>query len=780
MTDFITTATRLVERGYSVIPIIPGEKRPGEYKGDQWVGMSKWQRYCDRSPTKFELDLWAKWPNPSICLALGRASNLTAIDFDYGSPEVRAALEACLPPSPVKKVGAKGYTAIYRGFNVPSKKYLLDGVSVIEVLANGKQTVLPPSIHPDGMAYRWLTPDTLEDLTASELPELPHDIHDRIAKALEKFQPTVEPLKIDGGNLSRLTIGGGNLSDGDNDSYWRAINDKALLNLDNWVLKLFPGAGRGADGGYRVDPVWRGVTKMTKKVGIHPSGIRDFGTDQSMTPIDLVMAATGADLDAATLYLRDLLEPPQEAVFQPDMAPDISPKSPDIIPPWRRGLKEEPNPFPAFDPLPPAKTDKPAKKKGGFPSAQGAVGMLAQYINETAIRPQPVLAVAASLCAIGTLAGRKYRSPTNLRTNLYVVSLADSGAGKNHSRQVISRIFSDLINCDDRLGGGKIASGSGLLTALLRSPSILFQLDEFGMFLSAAADKKRSPRHLTEIIEHMTELFTSSNDVYRGIEYADQRDRPRKSIIQPCLSIHGTTVPGHFWKALESSSAVDGSLARFIICESEEHYPDSRHPPEKAPPEQLLDMMRRIATPIGGSSAIQLNGEHPPAELMTVPYSEAATVFIRGLEKRTTEKLNAVKGTPYTALWARRDELSIKIALVHAIGRNPEEPVIDMVDFEFALKIVESSINLMVEGIERFVSDNMAESYSKRVLEVIRKAGGVMNKSALYKQTLFLGRDRETTLKALLGSEALVEEIIQPKGGGRPKTIYRLPSDVPF
>ena len=773
MTDFITTATRLVERGYSVIPIIPGEKRPGEYKGNQWVGMSKWQRYCERSPTKFELDIWAKWPSPSICLALGRASNVTAIDFDYGSPEVRAALEACLPPSPVKKVGAKGYTALYRGFAVLSKKYLLDGVSVIEVLAQGKQTVLPPSIHPDGMAYRWTTPDTLEHLTASELPELPHDIHDRIAKALEPFQSKVEKEQVSVKAIHAR-------SPDDNDSYWRAINDSALLNLDSWVPKLFPDAGRGPDGGYRVDPIWRGVSKLTKKVGIHPSGIHDFGTDKGMTAIDLVMAATGADLEAATVYLRDLLGLAQEAVFQPEMVPDISPKSPDIIIPWYRERMVEPNPFPPMDAPSPVKTDKPAKKRVGFPSAQGTVGMLAQYINETAIRAQPVLAVAASLCAIGTLAGRKYRSPTNLRTNLYVVSLADSGAGKNHSRQVISRIFSDLIDCDDRLGGGKIASGSGLLTALLRSPSILFQLDEFGMFLSAAADKKRSPRHLTEIIEHMTELFTSSNDVYRGIEYADQRDRPRKSIIQPCLSIHGTTVPGHFWKALESSSAVDGSLARFIICESEEHYPDSQHPPEKAPPEQLLDMMRRIAMPVGGSSAIQLNGEHPPAEIMTVPYSEEATAFIKALEKKTTDKLNAVKGTPYTALWARRDELSIKVALIHAIGRNPEEPVIDMVDFDFALKIVENSIHLMVQGIERFVSDNMAESYTKRVLEVIRKAGGVMNKSALYKQTLFLGRDRDTTLKALLGSEDLVEEIIQPKGGGRPKTIYRLPSDAPF
>lgn len=70
--------------------------------------------------------------------------------------------------------------------------------------------------------------------------------------------------------------------------------------------------------------------------------------------------------------------------------------------------------------------------------------------------------------------------------------------------------------------------------------------------------------------------------------------------------------------------------------------------------------------------------------------------------------------------------------------------------------------------------DNAPGNYSKRVIEIVRKAGGSIDKSALYKRTLFLGRDRDTILKALLGSEALVEEIIKPEGAGRPKTIYRL------
>jgi len=752
MTDFITTATRLVERGYSVIPIMPGEKRPGEFKGNQWIGMNQWQRFCDKAPTKFQLDIWAKWPSPSICLALGRASNVTAIDFDYGSPEVRAALEACLPPSPVKKMGAKGYTAMYRGFAVLSKKYLLDGVSVIEVLAQGKQTVLPPSIHPEGMSYHWLTPDTLEDLTASELPELPHDIHDRIAKALEPFQSKVEKQAVNGKAIQASV-------QGDNDSFWRDINDTALLNLDNWVPRLIPDAKRGANRGYRAVAHWRDGDGAN--IGITPDGIRDFARDAGMTAIDLVIAVTGATLDGATAWLQDALGMRQEAVFD---AKVFEPPPAKVAPvaPWKKAES----------------VAAPFKRKSGSLEPKGAVGKLTQYINETSIRPQPILALAAALCAIGTLAGRKYRSPSNLRTNLFAISLADSGAGKNHSRQIVDRLFSDFLGAEKKIGGSKIASGSGLLSALHRSPSILFQIDEFGMFLGAMLDK-RGPKHLIEIMSHMTELFTSSNLTYHGIEYADQRDRPRQEIVQPCLSVYGTTVPSHFWKALESSNAVDGSLARFLVFESEENYPDDQNAQEKDPPVDLVDLLARINEGIGGIASA-LDGSHTP-ELMHVSYDDAATKMIKDMKLDTTKKLRALEGTPFTSFWARRDELTIKVAMIHAIGCDPENPIINTYDVEFARAIVDRSINQLVDGVERYVSDNAAENFSKRVIEIVRKAGGSMQASVLCRKTQFLGRDRDAVMKGLIAAEVLIEVIAAATGAsGRPKVTYRLKDAVPF
>lgn len=43
-----------LERGYSVIPIAPGTKRPGQYAGGEWRGMTDWERYSDRYPTDME------------------------------------------------------------------------------------------------------------------------------------------------------------------------------------------------------------------------------------------------------------------------------------------------------------------------------------------------------------------------------------------------------------------------------------------------------------------------------------------------------------------------------------------------------------------------------------------------------------------------------------------------------------------------------------------------------------------------------------------------------
>ena len=56
------------------------------------------------------------------------------------------------------------------------------------------------------------------------------------------------------------------------------------------------------------------------------------------------------------------------------------------------------------------------------------------------------------------------------------------------------------------LAGERLASGAGLITALVRQPAALFQIDEFGRFLANVIDKRRAPKYLSEIWDLFTEL----------------------------------------------------------------------------------------------------------------------------------------------------------------------------------------------------------------------------------------------------------------------------------
>ena len=154
---------------------------------------------------------------------------------------------------------------------------------------------------------------------------------------------------------------------------------------------------------------------------------------------------------------------------------------------------------------------------------------MVRHILATAIRPQPWLAVGAAIAALGTLMGRKVRTASNLRSNLYVLGLAESGGGKDHARKVIKEILFQA-GLADHLGGERIASGAGLITALTRQPSSLFQIDEFGKFTANVADKRRAPKHLSEI----------SGSVHRA------RHQRRDHVLRRGIrGSEGTPAPGH-------------------------------------------------------------------------------------------------------------------------------------------------------------------------------------------------------------------------------------------
>ena len=309
MGAYAQCAERLIERGFAAVPIMPGTKRPGFFFAGMWIGLANWQRrFNGGPPPATERERWAAG-DTGVGVVAGQASHgLIAVDIDSEDPAIQAALRTVLPPTHVRKTGARGETLFYYSPGIAqSQSWNIAGKRVVDLIGPGRQTVLPPTIHPDtGAPYRWSGSESLEDLQPHELPTLPSDIAEQITAALLPLGYRPEPPPHEHGN-------GGNGGDGDGDNPHRQLNDEALANLDAWVPALMLYRCRRTQKGYEAVPTWRPSTtgrelgKRHRNLKIVMDGIRDFGADQGYTPLDLVMAACDCDLDTAFRFLSERL-----------------------------------------------------------------------------------------------------------------------------------------------------------------------------------------------------------------------------------------------------------------------------------------------------------------------------------------------------------------------------------------------------------------------------------------------------------------------------------------
>src|SRR6478735_4828249 len=119
MGAYAQCAERLIERGFAVVPIMPGTKRPGFFFAGMWIGLANWQkRFSGGLPPPAERERWAAG-DAGIGVVAGEASHgLIAVDIDSEDPAIQATLRTLLPPTHVRKTGARGETLFYHGPDV--------------------------------------------------------------------------------------------------------------------------------------------------------------------------------------------------------------------------------------------------------------------------------------------------------------------------------------------------------------------------------------------------------------------------------------------------------------------------------------------------------------------------------------------------------------------------------------------------------------------------------------------------------------------------------------
>lgn len=162
MSAFKDSGPAIFNNGWNIIPLKEG-KNPK---------FGSWQQWCEKTLPKSQFDIWlaedAVLDKFGIGLTLGMANNLVAVDIDIWNEDLVLEFIKELPFSPIIKAGAKGATLFYKfsegNYSQTTNVYdfnLLDGLKPddedydktkkfgVDFLCGGRQTVLPPTIHPD-------------------------------------------------------------------------------------------------------------------------------------------------------------------------------------------------------------------------------------------------------------------------------------------------------------------------------------------------------------------------------------------------------------------------------------------------------------------------------------------------------------------------------------------------------------------------------------------------------------------------------------------------------
>lgn len=186
---FASVAAGLIAGGYSPLPILPHDhprKGRGKAPGTDKL-LVGWNGWCAEQAPPDQIADWSRHPSCGVGLACG-FNGVVAVDID--DDDLIEPMLAVLPPVVVAKRGRKGLTAFYRATEpLPSNNYRsADKRGLLDFLADRKQTVLPPSIHPDtGAPYFWTTERTLLNTPLTELPAFTRADHDAMRGVLRQF-----------------------------------------------------------------------------------------------------------------------------------------------------------------------------------------------------------------------------------------------------------------------------------------------------------------------------------------------------------------------------------------------------------------------------------------------------------------------------------------------------------------------------------------------------------------------------------------------------------------
>ncbi len=686
-----------------------------------------WKKYQETRPDETNIKLWDNTPH-NIGIATGHVSEILVVDVDGEYPPEWEAM-----PDTWTVKTKKGF---HYYFYMPVDTDFRNSARIaenVDIRANGGYVVAPPSVHPDGGNYEWLEGKSPSDITIADIPEFLLKVLEKHSKRL--YEPPVQSEEKPKEAAPVVSA--------KNDADYETAYIEAAIKAECDILR---GCGEG------------GRNDQLNKCAFALAGLMDAGrVEDILTPIALEIGLGHIEIkktiDSGCQSARKREIPPPKAGYVP---PPESPEHEEMSLIVKSTLERHGKTI---------QTNEIAPRL--ISEAPGFIGDMIRWVLETSLYPQPVLALAASITAAGHIMGHKAQTETGLRTNFFTMGIAESGAGKDHARKCVSKLFNET-GIQDGLTGDP-ASATGVIGAVNRANgTALMQIDEMGRYLKSISGNNAAS-HNQMVTTNMMHMYNSASDMFIGQEYANnETNGGRADIDQPCLNIYGTTVPHNFYGSLTSEEAYDGFLSRWLIFETTRFDIEPQlDRAEMKPPKALCESVNWWAQQpkfCGGEGGI---GHYTMIKPRTVEFDPDARAAFYALIKECRIKMSKSDSPIDKAFWNRCAEHAAKLALAGHVGDT-----IDINVFNWAMELSKALTVSTIENIKANISDNAYEADLQSVLKMI-KAKGSMTKSEVTRNTRTMDRRRrQDILETLIEAGDIREEKTKKEGSNKHLTEY--------
>lgn len=217
----IEAAKGYLARGWSVLPLRSGDKRP----------LIRWEHLQHQRPSEQDVDAWfQRWPDANIGIVTGEISNLIVLDIDpkHGGDISLERLEDKFRPisATVEAVTGGGGRHLYfahPGGLTRNRAGLAQG---IDLRGDGGYIVAPPSVHPSGRPYMWASGRSPDEMTLASLPRwiLVPIRGPRVGRSLPQWRQLVREGVPEGQRNSMIASLTGHL-------LWHGVDPEVALEL---------------------------------------------------------------------------------------------------------------------------------------------------------------------------------------------------------------------------------------------------------------------------------------------------------------------------------------------------------------------------------------------------------------------------------------------------------------------------------------------------------------------------------------------------------------------